>query len=71
MTHHLYVCPEYSEELHRHIKFRDFLRHNAEAVMKYSSVKEMAAELFPDNIDKYITHKAPCIEELYAMCGLK
>ena len=71
MMHHLYVCPQHSEELHRHITFRDFLRQNPEAVMKYSCVKEKAAELFPDNIDKYIAYKTPCIEELYSTCGLK
>lgn len=70
-THHLYVCPQYSEELHRHMMFRDFLRSNTEAVKKYSSVKETAARLFPDDIDKYIKYKSPCIEELYALCGLK
>ena len=71
MTHHLYVCPQYSEELHRHIAFRDYLRHNPEAVKKYSLVKEKAAELFSGDIDKYIKYKTPCIEELYSMCGLK
>lgn len=71
MMHHLYVCPQYSEELHRHITFRDFLRHNTEAVEKYSLVKETAAELFPDDIDKYIKYKTPCIEEMYSICGLK
>ncbi len=70
-THHLYVCPQYSEELHRHMTFRDFLRSNTEAVKKYSSVKETAARLFPDDIDKYIKYKSPCIEELYTFCGLK
>ena len=48
MTHHLYVCPRDSEELHRHIVFRDFLRKNPEAVKEYSMVKEKAAALFPD-----------------------
>ena len=71
MVHHLYVCSQYSEELRRHITFRDFLRSNPEAVRKYSLVKEKAAELFPDEIDKYIAYKNPCIEELYSMCGLK
>ena len=69
--HHLYVCPEQSEELHRHITFRDFLTNNPEAVKKYSAVKEKAAQLFPDNIEKYIAYKSPCIEELYRLCGLK
>ena len=71
MTHHLYVCPRDSEELHRHIAFRDFLRKNPEAVKKYSRVKETAAKLFPDSIDQYIEYKSPCIEELYKECGLK
>ena len=71
MTHHLYVCPRDSEELHRHIAFRDFLRKNPEAVKKYSRVKETAAQLFPDSIDQYIEYKSPCIEELYIEFGLK
>ena len=71
MLHHLYVCPQDSEELRRHITFRDFLRRTPEAVRKYSLVKEKAAELFPDEIDQYIAFKAPCIEELYIKCGLK
>ena len=71
LNHHLYVCPQDSEELHRHITFRDFLRSNPEAVKKYSLSKETAAQLFPDSIDKYIEYKSPCIEELYKMCGLK
>ena len=70
-THHLYVCPQNSAELHRHIAFRDFLRSNPEAVRKYSRVKETAARLFPDDIDGYIAYKSPCIEELYGLCGLK
>lgn len=70
-THHLYVCPQYSAELHRHITFRNFLQNNPDAVEKYSRVKETAAQLFPDNIDKYIEYKSPCIEEMYALCGLE
>ena len=71
MMHHLYVCPQYSKELHRHTTFRDFLRSNPEAVQKYSLVKEKAAELFPYDIDGYIEYKSPCVEELYKKCGLK
>ena len=71
MMHHLYVCPQYSKELHRHITFRDFLRSNPEAVKKYSTVKEKAAELFPSDIDQYIEYKSPCIKEIYKMCGLE
>jgi GrpB-like predicted nucleotidyltransferase (UPF0157 family) len=70
-AHHLYVCPQDSAELHRHVTFRDFLRSHPDAVRKYSAVKEMAAQQFPNNIDAYIAYKTPCIEELYAMCGLR
>jgi len=69
-THHLYVCPQDSEELKRHITFRDYLRSHTEAVRRYSLVKERAAVLFPDDIDQYIKYKSPCIEELYRLCGL-
>ena len=62
--HHLYVCPESSKELQRHIAFRNFLRKNPDAAAKYSRVKEEAARLFPDDIDKYIEYKSPCIEEI-------
>ncbi len=68
--HHLYVCPQNSKELLRHITFRDFLKNNPEAVKKYGKVKENAAKLFPDNMDKYIEYKTPCVEELYSLCGL-
>ncbi len=70
MKHHMYVCPRYSAELRRHITFRDFLRSNPAAAAKYGAVKEMAAKLYPEDIDKYIEYKSPCIEELYAECGL-
>ena len=68
--HHLYVCPQDSKELHRHIAFRDFLRSNPQAAKQYGQVKEQAALLFPDDIDGYIKYKTPCIEELYKLCGL-
>ena len=70
-THHLYVCPQYSTELHRHITFRDYLRTHPEAVNEYSKVKEKAAQLFPDDIDSYIEFKSPCIAKLYKLCGLE
>ena len=71
MKHHLYVCRESSEELHRHITFRNYLRRHPDAAKVYSAVKEEAARLYPDDIDRYMAHKAPCIEALYAQCGLK
>ncbi|HAV89826.1 MAG TPA: hypothetical protein DCW44_00890, partial [Eubacterium sp.] len=51
--HHLYVCSQDSEELKRHITFRDYLRSNPDAVEEYSKIKEEAANLYPWDIDKY------------------
>ena len=70
-NHHLYVCPRDSEELHRHLTFRDYLKSHPEAVVAYSRVKETAARLYPDSIDGYMAYKSACIEELYGLCGLK
>ena len=63
--HHLYVCPEFSAELQRHVAFRDYLRTHPEAVARYSRVKEEGARKFPDSIDDYINHKSSVIEAIY------
>jgi GrpB-like predicted nucleotidyltransferase (UPF0157 family) len=43
--HHLYVCPAGSEELRRHLLFRDWLRENEEARADYARIKrEIEAE---------------------------
>ena len=69
--HLLYVRSADSDELHRHITFRDFLRQNPEAAFEYGRVKTEAASLYPDDIDKYIEYKSPLIEQIYRECGLK
>ncbi len=68
--HHLYVCSQDSEELRRHIAFRDYLRSNPDAVKEYSRIKEEGALLYPWDIDKYIEHKSPFIEMIYKRIGL-
>ena len=68
--HHLYVCAQNSRELHRHVTFRNYLRSHPEAAAEYSRVKEEAAQLYPNDIDAYMRHKAPCIAALYQRCGL-
>ena len=44
IVHHLYVCPGYSEELHRHLLFRDYLRMNDVARMEYQELKYQLAK---------------------------
>ena len=71
MKHHLYVCPEYSAELERHIAFRDFLRKNDAERDLYAKVKIMAAKHYPDDIDSYMKAKNPWCKEILERCNLQ
>ncbi len=68
--HHLYVCPQDSAELKRHLAFRDYLRAHPEAVREYSRIKEEGTALYPDDIDRYIAYKAPFIQRIYREIGV-
>ena len=68
--HHLYLCPEDSPELKRHLAFRDYLRTHPLAVEEYSRIKLEAAKLFPHDIDDYINYKSPVIEKIYKEIGI-
>jgi GrpB-like predicted nucleotidyltransferase (UPF0157 family) len=70
MTHHLYVCPQNSQELKRHIAFRDYLRTHKEDRDKYSEIKLYAANKYPSDIDGYIETKSPYVAEIYKKIGL-
>jgi GrpB-like predicted nucleotidyltransferase (UPF0157 family) len=69
-NHHLYVCTQDSPELKRHLAFRDYLRSHEEAVKEYSRIKEEGAELYPKDIDGYISYKTGWIEKIYRKIGL-
>jgi len=43
MEHHLYVCNRESEELARHLAFRNYLRNHSEAVIAYEQLKKELA----------------------------
>ncbi|ALQ69085.1 GrpB family protein [Bacillus thuringiensis] len=43
MQHHLYVCDRNSEELRRHIAFRDYLREHVDVAVEYGHLKEELA----------------------------
>ena len=70
MKHHLYVCPKYSEELKRHIAFRDFLREHKEERDALSKVKILATKYYPHDIDSYLIVKGPWVMDIYEKCGL-
>lgn len=64
-SHHLYVCPENSPELKRHLAFRDYMRSHPAAVKTYGVIKLKAAQLFPKDIESYMAYKSSVIEEIY------
>ncbi|MDF2586191.1 MAG: hypothetical protein K0S41_32 [Anaerocolumna sp.] len=70
MAHHLYVCPKNSEELNRHLVFRDYLRTHKSDMKQYGNIKLEAATLYPNDIDNYILYKSQIIDEIYRKCGL-
>ncbi len=70
MKHHLYVCPLDSAELRRHLAFRNYLRAHPGAAREYGRVKREGAALYPNDIDRYLAHKAPFIGRVYRELGL-
>lgn len=44
LAHHLYVCPVHSQELWRHLLFRDYLRKHTDARQEYQALKYRIAE---------------------------
>ena len=69
--HHLYVCPESSPELRRHTAFRDYLRTHPEDAAEYGRIKMEAAQLYPEDIEGYISYKGCFIALLHQHCGLE
>jgi GrpB-like predicted nucleotidyltransferase (UPF0157 family) len=57
IVHHLYVCPMDSEELRRHILFRDYLKENEEARVQYQILKYTIAEEAKQDRKRYAEMK--------------
>lgn len=68
--HHLYVCRRGSDELFRHMRFRDHLMAHEEDMLQYGKVKAEAAQMHHEDIDGYMAEKAPFIESIYRKLGL-
>jgi len=66
MGYHMYVCPSGSEEFKRHIKFRDSLRTDPDAVAEYGTLKMNLAAKYIDDIDAYVDGKAGLIKKILA-----
>lgn len=62
--HHLYVCPQGSPALERHLLVRDYLRRHPEAAREYAEVKRQLAQKYHDNRTKYQAAKAEFVDAL-------
>ena len=55
--HHLYVCPQDSKELKRHLAFSNYLRKHPNTVKEYGKIKKEAAKLYPNDIEKIVSEE--------------
>jgi GrpB-like predicted nucleotidyltransferase (UPF0157 family) len=65
-AHHLYVCPADSEELARHLAFRDYLRDHRDRVSAYAKLKRSLAQQFRTDRDAYAQGKSTFVEQTLA-----
>ena len=68
-AHHLYVCPGDSDELRRHLRFRDYLRGHPEAAARYDALKRDLARRHANDIDAYVEGKSAFVEGILAVDG--
>lgn len=62
--HNLYVCPEDSRELKRHLVFRDHLREDEESRRRYSELKRRLVRKHRDDRESYTEGKTKFIERV-------
>lgn len=68
-AHHLYVCVQDSDELGRHVAFRNYLRSHREIALEYARIKRALARRYPYDITRYIAGKGAFVSEILARGG--
>ena len=63
-AHNLYVCPQDSEELRRHVAFRDYLRVHPHQRSELSALKQELARAHQGNRDAYQAGKADLVKKI-------
>lgn len=69
MEHHLYLCPEFSEELKRHLAFRNHLRICEEDRILYEDTKKNLAKQYKDDREGYSLAKEPVVKDILSRCS--
>ena len=62
--HHLYVCPEGSPALERHLLIRDYLRKHPNIAREYAELKKQLAQKYRDNRTKYQAAKSEFVDAM-------
>ena len=65
-AHHLYVCAQDNEELHRHIAFRNYLRRHSDKASEYGTLKLSLAKVYHQDRNAYMDGKDSLVKELLA-----
>ncbi len=63
-THHIHVVRYGSEEWENYLRFRDYLRENADAAARYAAEKRRLAERFPNDRNAYTEAKSAIVRAL-------
>jgi len=63
-THQIHIFETGSEQVRRHLAFRDFMNTHPEEAQKYSELKRKLAAEHPQNIDAYMDGKDGFIKEI-------
>ncbi|MFT4416643.1 GrpB family protein [Fredinandcohnia humi] len=65
-SHHVHMYQVGSDEIERHLAFRDYLKQHPNVMMSYGELKDRLAKQFPYDIDSYITGKDRLVKEIEA-----
>lgn len=63
-TYHIHTFLVGSEQVERHLRFRDYMIAHPEDAQRYSELKRRLAREYPANIDDYINGKHGFVEEI-------
>jgi GrpB-like predicted nucleotidyltransferase (UPF0157 family) len=63
-THQIHAFETGSEQIERHLAFRDYMIAHPEDARKYSELKRKLAEEHPENMDGYIDGKDDFVQEI-------
>lgn len=68
--HHLYVCIKGCVSVENHLRLKDYLMKNPDAVIEYGELKKNLASKYKNDIDSYIEKKTDFIVRILNEAGI-